>query len=219
MERKKKESRGQYMQECIGRLEPTIENLKSKVAKNKKAIENLQKELVKTIREWEYEESELINLESGEKSALKRFGDEYDKLISIPKVKYVEVKPGLIAVYTDILYCQDPRNNVWHEIGEFRIEIYTDGSSDGVRWFNLTRRVDAYKSSQMAPHIWSDGTACLGNVKEVFPNLIANYEFSVVAQLAIEFVESVNVEDSAGKHIRDWPEVPKSVALGRKSKK
>jgi len=94
---------------------------------------------------------------------------------------------GVIEVYTDTLYCKHPKTSVVHEIGKFKIIISNDKTEP--TWINLTRQVDGY----MAPHIDSDGEACLGNMEEVFPELIANYEYSIVIQLAIQFVESVNI--------------------------
>jgi hypothetical protein len=139
---------------------------------------------------------------------LAKYGQEYDKLLVIPKVRDVQVAPGVVKVFTDTLYCVDPRSGKRHEIGAFRIEIYRDGQNGGVRWFNLTRRIDAYRDDMYAPHVFSDGKACLGNTQDIFPELIGNYEFAAAAMVAIQFVESVNVDDSAGKYVNRWPEAP-----------
>ena len=56
-----------------------------------------------------------------------------------------------------------------------------------------------------APHVFHNGRPCLGNMTEVIPELVANYEFAALAMVAIQFIESVNVNDSAGMHINKWP--------------
>lgn len=94
------------------------------------------------------------------------------------------------------------------EIGKFRIEIYTNGNRGGIRWFNLTRKVDALNGAQMHPHIWKDGSACLGNIEEMVPRLIGSNEYAYLIQVAIEFVESVNTADPAGRFINNWPLKP-----------
>jgi len=37
------------------------------------------------------------------------------------------------------------------------------------------------------------------------PQLIADYEFAALAMIAIQFIENVDVDDSAGSFIRNWP--------------
>jgi hypothetical protein len=65
--------------------------------------------------------------------------------------------------------------------------------------------VDGFEEDMNAPHVYSDGHACLGNVEDLFPELIAKRDFASALQLAIVFIESVNVNDSAGKKIDHWP--------------
>lgn len=196
-------SREAYVKECSKRFEKTVEGTKKAIADGHAAVTKLQEELVKKIREARGAECKLEQLEASRGAQAEGYGQEFDKLLVVPKVMRVEAKEGKVVVYTDTLYCLDPRTGVRHEIGAFRIEL--DTTRGAPRWFNLTRRVDAYKSQQMAPHIWSDGDACLGNTAEVFPELIGNYEFAAAALVAIQFVESVNTDDSAGKHIIRWP--------------
>ena len=56
-----------------------------------------------------------------------------------------------------------------------------------------------------APHVDENGNACMGNTKDLFPTLIAKREFASVAELAIAFVESVNLDDNWGKFLDRWP--------------
>lgn len=204
-EEQAKRNREQYIKECSNRVNTTLENLREDVTGAKEKIARFQKELVKTIRRLQENESKLRFFESDNKDELEKYGLEFDKLIGLPKVIEVRVLSHGIYVFTDILFCVNPKTDKTHEIGKFRIEISTDGKRDGIKWFNLTRQVKGCKSGMQAPHIFSNGKACLGNAEEVIPELIANYEFSVVAMLAIQFVETVNVEDDAGKYIGEWP--------------
>ena len=131
-------------------------------------------------------------------------GAEYDNLLNIPKVKDVRVEGKNIVVVTDILYCRDDRSGRYHEIGAFEILIPFAG--DGPRWKNLTRRVTGYQERQNAPHVWSDGRACLGNTADLFPDLINKGQYAIAAQLAIEFVQTANTSDPAGKMVHNWPQ-------------
>ena len=198
-------SREAYVSECSARFEKTVRGTKKKISSGTEEIKRLQQSLVKKIREVKGAERKLEQLSASKGGELEKYGEEFDKLFSVRGVRDVLVADGVIKVFTDILYCADPRSGKRHEIGAFRIEIYTSGANDGVRWFNLTRRVDAYENGMQAPHVFPSGKACLGNTEEVFPELIANYEFAVAAMVAIQFVKSVNTDDSAGRYIDNWP--------------
>ena len=214
IEEAKRRARLQYIAECNKRRTKIIAVTEKNVKEGNEAILEIQQELIKKIRETQGQEQKLQQLKLSN-ILEEKFGEEYDKLLSLPQIIRVAVDDNVLKVYTETLYCVDPRTNKNHEIGEFEIKIPMDGRG-GVRWNNLTRRVDGYSSNQMAPHIWKDGDACLGNTKEIFPELIANYEFSIVALMAIQFVESVNVDDAAGKHIHLWPEAKKIIKEPKK---
>jgi hypothetical protein len=196
-------SREAYAKECSKRFEKTVEGTRKAIVDGHAAVAKLQAELVRKIRETRGVERKLEQLESSRGGQMDEYGLEFDKLLQVPKVRRVEAKEGKVNVFTDILFCTDPRSGLRHEIGAFRIEL--DTTRGCPRWFNLTRQVDGYNSGQMAPHIWSTGEACLGNTAEVFPELIGAYEFSAAAMVAIQFVESCNTDDPAGKQINKWP--------------
>ena len=204
-EEKRKHARQAYAQECSARLQKSLAELENKISNDNEKMRELQQSIVNTIRSVKESKLQLEHLASFRSRTHELYGQEFDKLLTVKGVRDVNISNGIITVFTDILYCVDPRTDKRHEIGAFRIEIYTDGSNDGVHWYNLTRLVEGYKKEMQAPHVFPDGKACLGSAQEVFPELIANYEFAAVAMLAIQFVESVNTDDSAGKHIDKWP--------------
>lgn len=193
-----------YVKECSKRLEQTLQSVREKIRNGEENIKQLQKDIVHNIREVTFARRRLEQLQKN--NGLEEYGLEFDKLKTVKGVKDVLVTDGVIKVFTNTLFCTDPRTDILHDIGAFRIEIYTDGSKNGVRWFNLNRQVYGYNDRKMqAPHVFKDGHACMGNTEEIFPELIANYEFAAVAMVAIQFIESVNVDDAAGKFIDRWP--------------
>lgn len=146
-------------------------------------------------------QQELYRLESAPHAEL---GKEFDALCSIPKVKDVKVTGDAVVVYTDLIFCRDPRSGVLHEIGAFEISIPTNTQGQ-VRWINKTRRVTSSRQGMNAPHVSEEGYACLGNMKDVFPAFIARRDFASAVEAAIAFVEAVNVDDSWGKYVNAWP--------------
>lgn len=200
-------TRSRYITECTKRFKQTAEMTRDQISRGKREIRQKQQELVHKIREIQAAESKVSKLSKGKFDAedLDKFGQEYDKLLSLPKVKQVDVWPGVIQVTTDLLFCQNPRTKKIHEIGKFLIKIDFGNDEPGVKWFNQTRQIDGYKCGMQAPHIFPEGQACLGNIETIIPELIANYEFSALIMLAIQFVESVNLDDDAGQYLENWP--------------
>lgn len=206
-EERRQASRNAYIKECSHRFEKTIEGTRQAITTGRNEVARLQQALVKKIREVQGAERKLEQLNSCKGGELEKYGREFDKLMVVSKVRDVQVTDGVVKVFTDTLYCTDPRSKVVHEIGAFRIEIYRDCQNGGVKWFNLTRKIDGYKRDMQAPHVFQEGNACYGNTAEIWPELIGNYEFAAAAMVAIQFIESVNTDDSAGKHIDKWPVV------------
>lgn len=201
-------NRDKYIKECTHRLKKEIEDSQIRIVNGEKEIKEHQKQIVKNIRLIKTAQKFLDSLISCKNQEKEKYGLEYDNLCKVKKVIDVKVAKNKVAVYTDVLYCTDPRTELVHEIGKFKIDIYSKIENSCVRWYNLTRRVEGYREEMSAPHIFSDGKACLGSAEEIFPELIANYEFAVAAMIAIQFVETVNVDDDAGRHIDQWPLAP-----------
>lgn len=206
-----KEMKRKYVGACAGRLEKNVAATQKKILDNRKELADFQKSIVIKIREILGSEEKLVSISASLARSQEIYEREFEKLLSIDKILSLEIRAGKILVFTDTLYCRNPDTKKLHEIGKFRIEIYMDGSENGVLWFNLTRKVIAYRGEKMyAPHVFLNGKACLGNTALIFPELIAKSEYAACALLAIGFIESVNTKDQAGAFIVNWPVVDES---------
>lgn len=169
----------------------------------------LQKELIALSRKISRNQQLLIVYEQNTGShEADKFIASLDKLKNMDKVKraYADTR---VNIETEMLYCEDPRTGILHEIGEFVISISPMGDSDNiVKWTNLTHSISAYESGMQAPHVFARGNACFGNIGENLINLVAELELEFAFQIAIQFIESVNTDDSAGRHIDKWPVAP-----------
>ncbi len=146
------------------------------------------------------EEFDLLRLQA---APAEEIGREFDELTQLANVNGVRVEGNQIVVSTDVLYCVNPNTGVRHEIGAFDIQI--DISTNMIKWFNKTRKVPGGNGNMNAPHVDPNGNACMGNTRDLFPALIQKREFASAVQLAIAFVESVNVADNWGAYITNWP--------------
>jgi len=190
--------RSQFVQACYRQVAPLAS---PGLTSNRATLAKDQAELHQLLRQARHEERALFQLEAAPDGEL---GEEFDRLLDLASVVDVKVSESKLHVSTEVLYCRDPRSGYLHEIGAFDIQIPTD--EDGtIRWINRTRKVDGYHNGMNAPHVYDDGHACLGNVADLFPELIAKRDFASAVQVAIAFVEAVNVDDLAGQQITNWP--------------
>lgn len=146
------------------------------------------------------EEFDLLRLQA---APAEEIGREFDELTQLANVNGVKVEGDKIVVSTDVLYCVHPKSHVRYEIGAFDIQICT--STNMIKWFNKTRKIPGGSGHMNAPHVDPNGNACMGNTKDLFPALIQKREFASAVQLAIAFVEAVNIDDNWGAYITNWP--------------
>ena len=201
-EKHRARSREEYVKACNGRFDAIIGQSRKAIEQNPGQVREYQQNIVRLIRETGEAQKKLEQMEDSRAEAVAAYAREFDKLLTVEKIVDVRVDDNTIKVFTETLYCVDPRTKKRHEIGAFRIELQVSGK---VRWFNLTRKVDGYKGGMQAPHVFNNGEACLGNMEEVIPQLVAHYEFAALAMIAIQFIENVNIDDPAGRYINRWP--------------
>lgn len=75
---------------------------------------------------------------------------------------------------------------------------------------NMTRRIALNGRGYYShPHDMGGkergGYLCLGEIEAYIPKLVTQFEFAALAELLINFMESVNLRDSAGRNIPAWP--------------
>ncbi len=207
-EERLRRSREQYIQECSRRFEKTVKGTRDKISSGKTEIEKLQQQLSRKIREVSGAERKLEQMEKTRDGQLESYGREFDSLTAVPGVEDVQVADGVIKVFTENIEITPDGHDVTFDIGKFRMEVYTSGTNGGIRFFNITRKgAGGYNNYNIHhPHVSSEGIPCLGNIGEIVPQLIGEYEYSAVAQLGLQFLKTVNLDDSAGRGIFDaWP--------------
>ncbi len=170
-------------------------------------VDEDQQSLVELLKKAERQEQDMFHIESNTDVEA---GKEFDALLALDKVIDVKVTGNSIVVTTKTLHCQHPSTLDYHEIGAFDIHIYPQNGS--IQWKNQTRMINGGNGAMNAPHVNGEGNACFGNTQELFPALINKRDFATAVMMAIAFVESVNIEDSWGKYIVNWPVVPNPYA-------
>jgi len=139
----------------------------------------------------------------------------YDECLNLKKVLSISLKNDTVNVNTKNLYVNV--GDKWYDIGTFLITIGINSNkydeNNTIKIINTKHTINGYENNMNAPHVFSDGRICHGNLGN---QLITSYRnrdlYSLVYQIII-FLESVNTSDAAGKHVVNWPEVTKEIAL------
>lgn len=194
------QSRDQYVRACAQRAEVQRNKLRHDLEVYRQKIAEVTASLVDLYRRSRENERLITLVRPSTEAEHAAYTEEFEKLLQVRGVQRVVVTEETIQVFTDIITCVDPRNNRRHEIGAFRLTINLDGQRNGLRFENLTRRIGSYD----APHV-NNGAPCLGNMQEQIPELLATFQFSILIMVALEFLESVNVNDAWGAQISQWP--------------
>lgn len=163
----------------------------------------------KTLRDtiWTHknlmEQVELLRLDS--EKAIETSISEIENIKNMHNVIDVKLNDSgkIIEVYTDTIYIL--HDGAKYHIGKFLIQIPL--TNNDIKFLNLEqtmRRRSYWGNECMHPHISDAGTACFGNAAETIITLSSDREWSTLAAFLISYLESVNVDDPAGKYIRSW---------------
>lgn len=206
-------SRQAYIDLCKKRMDADVKATNKAIEEAQSQADQASKMLTEATRKGEDARRRLAWLQGQTGEETTRYEAEFEKLRELPDVKQVvvgvgnsDLRPGLggtpvdkVIVYTDHLVTHLLSDGTQRDLGEFKIEIYANGGSPKV--WNLTRQVD----EKFHPHDTGGNKLCLGNIQEGIAQLTAEYEYSVVAQILIEFLQTINEEDQYGKRVWDWP--------------
>lgn len=131
---------------------------------------------------------------------------EVESIGNLEHVESVTFNADELVVKTDLLCCAHPETGVVYEIGEFLITIPLKRSVTEITWTNLTRKVNGITKTQHAPHVFNEtGTACLGSAQPIMADLKSKFELRALIAICIQFIESVNIADAAGKYLIRFP--------------
>ena len=198
--------RRDYVRECDNRKMAQIRRCQLTLRSCDTTIAQAQQTMTESLRSRE-ETLKLLAHYEAQESSTEEYEREYDKLIALPGVERVAVGDGRITVSTDpitITYTHDGETKDY-DLGKFEILIPTNGNADGGR--NGLQCLSSRQNDRNGlhhPHVQGNGVCCLGNLAEGVARLIAEYQFSVVAEVMIQFLNSFNPDD-AYDSITKWP--------------
>ncbi len=185
---KQKKEQIEQDREQVKRYEDAIDEYKRKI---KQVYDNI----IRLRNQIEVEEKNLENADS-------KLIADLDLIVNHPKVSDLHIKDNEFIVYVPNVYAYDDDENRYY-IGNCRIEINLNNAD--VRFFGDNPRKSHWSSRDPHPHVnGNDGRACLGNVASTIAELASRNEIYALTLVCIDFLESVNTEDPAGRNIKNW---------------
>lgn len=156
------------------------------------------------------EQMVLRNRNTIEKTQMKKMIDEIDKIKDHNLVKNIKIKNGTLEIYTKFLYFVEPESERRFSLGEMKFTIMLNHSKEcceDILIENLTTRRNGYDDDMHAPHVFPGGEACFGNTENQIIGFISEEEYYAAFITLLNFCQTVNIEDAAGKYFESWDEV------------
>ena len=94
-----------------------------------------------------------------------------------------------------------PVGGLWYYIGAYLVRVPFNGSTTKVVIHSLC------KNPKVHPHMSKEGTICWGNLETIVPTCIVNGQLYPACKAILNWLDSVNVDDSWGKDIMQFPSV------------
>jgi len=181
------------------------------MASAKAVVQRAQGELTAALRLYERTDARLRSVTQDETALVTFLRLEFAMLQSNAKVANIRWRGDSLVVDTVPLFASAKTrvNSRWanddveYDIGEFTIIISSARSH--ATCLNRTRRVTGLQPGMNHPHVYPDGHACLGSANETLPKLVSGFQWALAVALTIEFLESVNFPETAGRYIVEWP--------------
>jgi len=175
-----------------------IRNLENKIREFKRNIKNFHENCAVRRRSVETEMAYMANVSN---SLIK----DLDSIVNHPKIKDIQIKENKFIVFTEPLIITSDQNKRYLG-GEFRIEIKPENTE--IRFYGGIPNRSYWTDHDPHPHVnGRSNEACLGNIDSTIAELCASMEIYAIVMTAVDFLESANTHDVAGRRVINWQEI------------
>lgn len=186
-------------------MEPVLESvtgfLRDRLTDRQESIASLEMELESMQNRLHGLKLEAESLE--EKLSSSSFQEEMKLLFELPDVEEVSYEDGRLLVTTRTLYSYlDQEIGGRRLFGSYTIIIPIDGGTS----VRIEPASDNFShQDRWHPHVGPSGDPCWGDASEVVSEMLYNLRFGSVAAFVIDFLKSVDPNDSWGRDVVFWP--------------
>ena len=133
---------------------------------------------------------------------------DLDLIINNESIYDIKFENGIFTIYTNHLNITSDKDDKYNG-GKFKIQLNMNTSD--VRFFSDNPRKGYWTENDPHPHVDGNrGNPCLGNVSSTIAELCSQGELYALALICVDFLQSANTEDVAGKNVRNWDRIDKN---------
>ncbi len=187
------------------------ENIKSRYNEAISQVQYYTNELARYIkRKEQYScEYENYNIPEVDKDKIRK---DIELIKNDKKVKNVifnkDGNKNFLVIETNPLIMRGTKNpNDLRYVGESTIKINISPSTVDVRFYTEQKRRGYWSEQDPHPHVSNLGRPCLGSASEIIAQLLVSREWYALATICINFLESYNEDDIAGKNYKYYNRV------------
>lgn len=178
-----------------------IGNMEQRLRRIRGEIDDYRRYLSRAVEQQESLVNSIAAINKPKTETSEKVAAEIIKIKDLDKVQEVLYGNGRLTFLTKPLYIYDAENDVYYESASYLITV--DLRTADVRINSTNRKQGFWTQNDPHPHVnGGDGRPCLGSIDSSVAELCGSREYMVLACLLIDFVESVNVRDSAGEKVR-----------------
>lgn len=194
----------------IVNLEKELDKCKYKFERREETINELKKQLAQQLEKKQVVLDEIESIKekirkNSSNEKLNKIKEQIKIIKEMEIVNSVEFIGDVMSVKTNFVYATDEYDNRF-KMNKYDIQIKP--SKLDIRIYGLVEeynRESAFTNSDPHPHVsGSTGKPCWGNTEIMLVDLFEQEQYDIIVQIVIDYLQSFNIDDSAGKYIRNW---------------
>ena len=192
------------LEKFLPNLEEKKRDLEYEWKSRQRDIEELRKNLTRKLSRAQRLSLEISALEG--KTVTKDFKNDILNLSKHPLFKDLEIRDNKIIFLTDYIDIIDPQNPSNVFLGnKWEISIKMSNGDIRLKGLDKTRcHESCWSDYDPHPHVSYDGSACWGNVSTTLAQLVDEKEIFALFIMITNYLSTFNIEDTAGKRIKNW---------------
>lgn len=153
------------------------------------------------------QEQEVFNQLASSDEVRAESREIFEMIRSLPQVRLLPMYDGTnLSFFTKRVTCIHRNTKCRHELGYYRMSIPTL-KAGSFRWFNLSRLVNGLYRDMHHPHVYEQGAGCQGTLTARLQRALDEGDIFSVVQMGLQFLRTVNVRDTAGSKLGNWPKI------------
>jgi hypothetical protein len=192
-------TKARYVSVCISRASALREAARTTFWNSTEGLKPFRSQFVKAVRQ-----NLLIELHKQGTALIDYLSAQHAELCAAGGVRFVQCSPDKVIVFTETVHCKSV-NGDRIELGNFVLAIDFSCTNAGLRFTNLSRVVNGFEEGMHAPNVFAHGRPYLDEIEQVWLELIGRFEFSLVVDLALQFLQNSGKTAWLGEYADKWP--------------